>query len=258
MSPTNNLVDNRGTIVDEKILLSRNLADIMSSTIPNIQELLNSFPKPVITTKADGSPVTELDIAISQLIEAVVHQHFPAFTFYSEEKFSEWKFPLVALDPLDGTREYISGNSEWSVSIGLFGQESFEGEGWIYNPVTNEVFAQGKNTFAAKKTYSGEVSRSEWEKGLFTGRGSEKFHIGPKGSIAYKLGRLSQGHTDFVISLRPKNIWDIAGGTNLCHQAGMKFYSQGKEVTSVKNLYEPPLIWCAPELLPELLQLFPS
>ena len=76
------------------------------------------------------------------------------------------------------------------------------------------------------------------------------------GSIAYKLARLANGESDFVVSLAPKNIWDIAGGTLLCFKSGMKFYSQGKEVTKVQKLYQPPLIWSSSEVSPELLKLF--
>lgn len=250
-------MDKWDTFVDEKILLSRNLADIINSSLSDIHELLTKFPNPVITVKPDGSPVTELDLAISQLMEKLMLKHFPHHTFYSEENFGEWKFPLIALDPLDGTREYINGNPEWAISVGMFPQASWEGEGWVYNPNTGELFSKGLHSFQPKTRYCGEVSRSEWEKGLFTGKGNSGFELSPMGSIAYKLGRLSQGKTDFVVSLRPKNIWDIAGGTILCREAGMKFYSGGEEVTSVEKLYQPPLIWCAPAIFPELSKLFP-
>jgi len=111
----------------------------------------------------------------------------------------------------------MNGRSLWRV----FNTTHFEGEGWIYNPLKNECFTEaGPIPFAPKEAYRGEVSRSEWKKGLFTNRSTSKFALSPVGSIAYKLARLSNAQSDFVVSLRPKNIWDIAAGTVLCQQAG--------------------------------------
>jgi myo-inositol-1(or 4)-monophosphatase len=244
--------------VDKKLLLSKSLATVMKINLQGIDDLVRRYPRAEIQFKQDGSPVTELDLFLSSHIELLMMDHFPGLTFYSEEKYSDWKFPMIVLDPLDGTREYIDGRDEWAVSIAIFKTEEFKGEGWIYNPKTGECFDDAESEmFEEKDSYRGEVSRSEWKKGLFTNKSSEKFVVHPVGSIAYKLGRLSHKKCDFVVSLLPKNIWDIAGGTLLCHKAGMKFYSQGKEVTSVQKLYEPPLLWCRPELFSELSKIYP-
>lgn len=238
--------------------MKMSLASLMEKSLPAIQALVLRHPKAKIKYKDDGSPVTELDLALSAEIEKLMEEHFPGVVFYSEEKFSEWRFPLLALDPLDGTREYIDGRDEWAISIGVFENDSFEGEGWVYNPKTNECFDHPvKKAFRAKTKYRGEVSRSEWRKGLFVDKSNSRFQVNEMGSIAYKLGRLAFDHCDFVISLRPKNIWDIAGGTILSQKAGMKFYSQGKEVTKVQQIYYPPLIWCSEEIFKELSELYP-
>lgn len=226
----------------------------MIEHIDQIKSIVAFHISPAITIKTDGSPVTALDLALSEYVESVVKEEMnPALTFYSEEKYDIWKFPLLALDPLDGTKEFIAKRPEWAVSIGLLEAETFKGEGWIFNPMTDECFSEESlKAFSQKTCYAGEVSRSEWEKGLFTHNNGVTFKVAPMGSIAYKLGRLSAGKTDFVISLRPKNIWDIAGGTLLCHKAGYKFYSQGQEVSKVQKLYQPPLIWCHESLISEL------
>ena len=234
------------------------LAKIMVAELSAINDLVKRYPKAEIQFKQDGSPVTELDLFLSAHVETLMEEHFSGVTFYSEEKFSEWSFPLLALDPLDGTREYIDGRPEWALSIGLFATEAFDGEGWVYNPMTEECFDRPvKMPHVDKSSYRGEVSRSEWKQGLFTNKSSGRFEVVPVGSIAYKLGRLAYGKCDYVVSLRPKNIWDIAGGTLLCQQAGFKFYAEGKEVTDVRKLYQPPLIWCREELFSELSKIYP-
>lgn len=240
--------------MDKKLLLRPKLAQIMADLKNSIVELTQFHNEIEKTLKDDGSPVTQLDLALSLLLEKMSAKHYPEATFYSEEKFSTWQFPLVVVDPLDGTKEYIKKRPQWAVSVGIFLSREFQGEGWVYNPVTNELFNSDISTVnhVDKSKYYGEVSHSEWDTGLYKSFTSEKYSLKPMGSIAYKLGRLAGGKIDFVISLTPKNIWDIAGGTLLCHQSKMKFYSEGKEVTEVKPLYRPPLIWCHEELFEEI------
>lgn len=229
----------------------------MLSYMDRINDTASLHPVPKIEMKKDNSPVTELDLALSQLVEEIQKAHFSDHIFYSEENFSEWGFPLLALDPLDGTREYIDGRPEWAMSLGLFQDAQFKGEGWVYNPKSGECFSEAEpRPFSDKDQFQGEVSRSEWKSGLFTNYESTKFQIKPMGSIAYKLGRLSQGKIDFVVSLWPKSIWDIAGGTLLCQAAGLKFYAGGKLVTKVEKKYQPPLIWCREEIFSELSSAF--
>lgn len=245
--------------MDKKELLSPNLARIMVGATPEIHQLTELYPSARSIMKDDGSPVTKLDLALSELLEKTSLKHFPQVTVYSEENYSDWKFPLMAIDPLDGTREYIRARPEWAISVGYFESESFQGQGWVYNPLTRELYTseQPVLNFVDKDVFYGEVSHSEWDKGWYKNIKSEKFKLTPKGSIAYKLGRLSGGKIDFVVSLAPKNIWDIAGGTLLCQKSGIKFYSQGKEVTKVQQLYLPPLIWCFENSYSELSLLFP-
>jgi myo-inositol-1(or 4)-monophosphatase len=244
--------------VDKKQLLRPKLAKIMVDFVTPILDLVRKFPNATPSQKNDGTPVTELDLKLSSLLESMAESYYPEVTAYSEENYADWKFPLLAIDPLDGTKEYLLRRPEWVISLGLLESEQFEGEGWIFNPSTGEIFDSTKQLpiFVEKSEYYGEVSHSEWGKGLYRSFKNSKFKLSPMGSIAYKLARLANGESDFVVSLAPKNIWDIAGGTLLCFKSGMKFYSQGKEVTKVQKLYQPPLIWSSSEVSPELLKLF--
>lgn len=235
--------------------------EIISNITKNIiydidQEIKNS--KNNVQFKNDGSPVTDLDNTLSELIEKKCSKLYPHLTYYSEEKFSVWNFPMLIVDPIDGTKEFIANVPEWTVSIACISNENWLGDGWIYNPTTKKAYnITSIQSLKVKDAYCGEVSNSEWKKGLFTNKSTEKFKLRPMGSIAYKLGRLSAGECDFVVSLAPKNIWDIAAGVVLCNKAGYKFYSEGKEVTEVKQKYFPPLIWCHESIKDELFKIFP-
>src|SRR5690606_1920198 len=124
---------------------------------------------------------TALDLALSELIEEMVAREFgTAVTFYSEEKHGEWAFPLMALDPLDGTKEHVAQRPEWAMSLGLLLSDNFEGQGWVYNPKTGESFSEGKALPGKQKTnYRGEVSRTEWDQGLFKNMSTEKYAVSP-------------------------------------------------------------------------------
>lgn len=230
----------------------------MKNYVGEIKNLVQKYPEPIVEIKQDGSPVTPLDIELSEYFEKKAKQEFSDHTFYSEENFSRWSFPMFIVDPIDGTREYISKIDEWAISIGVIEDENWNGQGWIYNPVRDCIYnSESLKKSVVKSVYRGEVSRSEWKKGFFTNHKSEKFKLYPMGSIAHKLGRLSSGECDFVLSLTPKNIWDVAGGTVLCKSAGFKFYSQGKEVTKVQAQYRPPLLWCHESIALEIMVLYP-
>jgi fructose-1,6-bisphosphatase/inositol monophosphatase family enzyme len=87
------------------------------------------------------------------------------------------------------------------------------------------------------------VSNTEWDSGVY--RNYPDLVLQPVGSIAYKLQLLSFGLTDYVITLKPKNLWDIAGGTVLLNQLGYKLYHGKHELKELsQELYQPPLLWC--------------
>lgn len=76
--------------------------------------------------KADGSPVTEADIAAHRVILEGLARDCPALPVVSEEDAAH-RIPdpaerFILVDPLDGTREFISRNGEFTVNIALVEQ----------------------------------------------------------------------------------------------------------------------------------------
>lgn len=78
-----------------------------------------------IRSKSDGSPVTEADTAAELLILAELHAHFPQIPIVAEEAAAAGVLPadlgqrFFLVDPLDGTREFVSGRAEFTVNIAL-------------------------------------------------------------------------------------------------------------------------------------------
>ena len=91
--------------------------------------------------KADESPLTAADLAAHQIITAGLARLTPEWPVVSEEgahlpyaERAHWtRFWLV--DPLDGTREFLSGNGEYTVNIALI-QDDAPLLGVVYVPAT--------------------------------------------------------------------------------------------------------------------------
>ncbi len=221
-----------------------------------------------IGTKSDKTIVTEIDLFVSSLLKKKLQNHskYKGYNFFSEEDFDKLIFPSAVLDPIDGTRELAIGRAECAVSLALMNSpelSDLENYGWLYNPFSG--FSLDSSTpFVASNTKSiqnilGMVSRSEFEKGYFKDllNIDPKLEITPRGSIAFKLGVLASGGCDFVLSLSPKNIWDIAAGSVLCAQRGIKLYQNGIEITRLEKIHmKGILLWAPEELAAELCSKF--
>ena len=81
-----------------------------------------------VATKADASPVTAADEAGEALILAGLRELTPAVPIVAEESVAAGQVPEVGqglfwlVDPLDGTKEFISGSGDFTVNIGLIDQ----------------------------------------------------------------------------------------------------------------------------------------
>ena len=196
-----------------------------------------------VTMKSPNNPLTKADIECNNILIEAIRLHFPKDSIISEEISTEENknrnYPdrfhtnrVWIIDPIDGTKEFIDGVPEFAISIGLL-QDSELVLGFIYNPAKDFFVYGGKsmglvynNVPFTPKPYipisslsniSVSLSRSETKKGLFNHLNTiipqEKQWI--IGSVAYKLGLLAVGNYDLLLSLQPKNEWDIAGGAAL-------------------------------------------
>ena len=95
-----------------------------------------------VERKADQSPVTAADTAANDLIVTALSELTPDTPVVSEEGaqiLSEPDQPFWLVDPLDGTKEFIAGNGEFTVNIALIEQRK-PTHGVIYAPATDRMF----------------------------------------------------------------------------------------------------------------------
>ncbi len=217
-----------------------------------------------IQKKDKSDFVTNIDLEISSLIKKSFSDVIDlGFTFFSEEDFEKLIFPSLILDPIDGTRELIKEIPECALSLAIMWDSSIKSEkneAFIYNPFNGHTASTSTPYLNFFKPFQSEkllllISRSELDKNPQLFCDSKRMIVRPLGSIAYKLAILSQGLCDMVMTLRDKNIWDIAAGSLLCYRQGIKTYNAcGEEICDFKKiLVEGPLFWCRPELKEETL-----
>src|SRR5882672_3401700 len=76
-----------------------------------------------IDGKADGSPVTEADLAADRIIGEGLARLIPEIPALSEERAHLAKPPFEGsfflIDPLDGTKEFVAGRAEFTVNLAL-------------------------------------------------------------------------------------------------------------------------------------------
>jgi len=77
-----------------------------------------------VRQKADKTPVTEADLGAERIIIAMLGDAFPDIPIFAEELVEAEGLPpsaarFWAVDPLDGTREFVAKNGEFAVCVGL-------------------------------------------------------------------------------------------------------------------------------------------
>jgi 3'(2'), 5'-bisphosphate nucleotidase len=105
-----------------------------------------------VRRKSDGSPVSQADLDAEQLILARLAAIMPNVAVIAEESFEPRggavpeRFLLV--DPLDGTREFLSGRNEFTVNIALI-EAGRPIVGAICAPALNQIYLAGATAFRA-------------------------------------------------------------------------------------------------------------
>lgn len=194
------------------------------------------------TYKEGGSPLTEADSAAHDIIVAGLERLTPNLPVLSEESRAEpyalrrrWKsFWLV--DPLDGTKEFINRNGEFTVNIALI-EDGAPVLGIVYAPVLDVAYYGVKGTGAFKtapgsgpvpiKTagYGGGAvkvvaSRSHRGEGLeaFLKRIGEAELVSMGSSL--KLCLVAEGRAHIYPRLGPTMEWDTGAAQAVVEAAG--------------------------------------
>lgn len=235
----------------------------------------------IVQQKADHSPVTEADLAANRVIISALSKRFP-WPILSEESAdpgfdvrNSWE-QYWLIDPLDGTKEFIKGNDEFTVNIALIvrGKPVL---GVVYAPALDALYygSQETGAFVVRDNQTTPLNVREdpsdnWH--LITGRATpkprlERFiaqttirqvsHLGS----SLKICHIAEGLADLYPRLGNTCEWDTAAAQIILEVVGghlVDFDGQPLRYNENASLLNPEFIaigFLNPELIRTLKEL---
>lgn len=202
--------------------------------------------------KADDSPVTEADLLADQIICDALTRAFPNIPIVSEERqhhHSPYTEEFFLVDPLDGTKEFLARNGEFTVNIALI-QAGVSVAGVVGAPAQDALYLAGKGIGSFRRDKSGDMplrvknrcrgepvrvigSRSHAiaEMQAWLDQLTEPYVFMTAGS-SLKFCRIAEGAADVYPRFGPTCQWDTAAGQCVLEAAGGFVYTRsGADLT---------------------------
>jgi 3'(2'), 5'-bisphosphate nucleotidase len=227
---------------NDRNAIARALAEIALAAGPVVME---EYAKAAgAREKADGSPVTAADERAEAIIVARLQALAPEIAVVAEEACAAGA-DLVAperfflVDPLDGTREFIARNGEFTVNIGLI-EHGVPIAGAVYAPALGRIWFGGATAFAAVIDGDGLLpdacnalkvrpapaaltalasrSHADPQTEAFLGRLGVSERISAGSSL--KFCSIAEGRADVYPRFAPTMEWDTAAGDAVLRAAG--------------------------------------
>ncbi|NEU14013.1 3'(2'),5'-bisphosphate nucleotidase CysQ [Methylobacterium sp. BTF04] len=190
--------------------------------------------------KPDGSPASLADLAAETFIIAALARNWPDIPVIAEESsYDHPPAPMFFLvDPLDGTRDFLAGNREYSVNIGLIaGNRPIAAA--LAAPGLGRVWGAGTTAFECPiidgrpgdaRTVGVRPVPSDGPVALVSGRHSDAETMACLASLpvsrtrgiasALKFCLIASGEADIYIRCGPTMEWDTAAGDHVLTSAG--------------------------------------
>jgi myo-inositol-1(or 4)-monophosphatase len=224
-----------------------------------------------IWSKEGGSPVTNADLHVDQMLKERLGAARPDYGWLSEEtaddiaRLSQRR--LFVVDPIDGTAAYMKGRPWWAVSIAVV-EDGRPVAGVVHAPTLNETYVAtlgGGATLNGAPISASEVDDIEdcamlGDAKMFLDprwpRAWPSMKVETRNSIAYRMCLVASGAFDAAIALSAKNEWDLAAADLICSEAGAIATDHlGRAfVYNDPNPRAPSLICAAPALHPLLVE----
>lgn len=187
----------------------------------------------------DGSPVTAADRASSAVIIEAIREAYPGDAILCEEtadsaeRLSASRVWIV--DPLDGTKEFLAGNGEFAVMIGL----AIDGEavlGVVFVPDSDRLYAAARGigaTVEAEHEVQGlRNDTRHWPPRMVGSRSHADeltlrirdelgvSDVAPSGSVGVKCALIAEGKRDLYVHPAHLNEWDTCAPEVVLREAG--------------------------------------
>ena len=193
-----------------------------------------------IKTKNDNSPLTKADLISHEIICKALSKDYPNIPILSEESCESFSILnpnslFWCIDPIDGTKEFIKRNDEFTINIALISNKkpilgliyapaldqlyyAFKGEGSFFetNQITKRIIVKKANKdnfiFAVSKSHINDKTLN------FVNKFNNK--IIKKIGSSLKLCHVAMGEVCCYPRFGPTSLWDIAAGHIILNEAG--------------------------------------
>lgn len=206
--------------------------------------------------KDDKSPLTEADLKANEIICRKLEELYPNIPIMSEENKQteytirkDWEY-YWCIDPIDGTKEFVKKNDEFTVNIALI-HKTIPVLGVVYAPAIDEMYKakKGEGAFKNNQKLPLHTNPTPKEK-LFVV--ASKSHLSQetqefidnletktieqvsKGS-SLKLCMVAEGVADIYPRLAPTMEWDTAAADAIVREAGKMTYQFAKDEPLMYN-----------------------
>jgi 3'(2'), 5'-bisphosphate nucleotidase len=203
-----------------------------------------------VRTKGDGSPVTDADAAAETLIVERLRQLYPGTPVVAEEEMAAGVTPVAAsrfflVDPLDGTKEFLSRSGDFTVNIALI-EDGRPIAGVVYAPAYRLIYA-GREDQGARMAETEAGKARAWRDIAArppTGAGLAvlasrshmsaetkdfiaRFKVTDMSSVgsSLKFCRIASGDADLYPRMGRTMEWDTAAGDAVLRAAGGGVYT---------------------------------
>ncbi|MEA2875332.1 MAG: monophosphatase [Hyphomicrobiales bacterium] len=184
--------------------------------------------------KTGGSPVSEVDMAVDKFLRERLMRLAPDCGWLSEETEDDLirldSSRMWIVDPIDGTRAFLAGRTDWSISVALVENG---------RPALAAIFAPMQDALYLAATGEGATLNGAAIKATAGADFDSAHAAGPKPmlerlapvaprlvaepkvfSLALRLARVAAGTLDLAFASENSHDWDLAAADLLVHEAG--------------------------------------
>ncbi|MEA3491169.1 MAG: 3'(2'),5'-bisphosphate nucleotidase CysQ [Campylobacterota bacterium] len=227
------------------------ITDIAQSAGDAIMEIYDRDFR--VEYKEDSSPLTEADIKSNEIICSALEAAYPEIPILSEEnreipypEREDWEY-YWCIDPIDGTKEFVKRNGEFTVNIALIHRDT-PVLGVVYAPVLGDMYRakRGEGAFKNGQLLPLEINATPDE---YLRVVASKSHLSEetqafidqlaketnsieqvsKGS-SLKLVMIAEGDADIYPRMAPTMEWDTAAADAIVRESGKMSYQYDQKI----------------------------
>ncbi|MBL8895766.1 MAG: 3'(2'),5'-bisphosphate nucleotidase CysQ [Rhizobiales bacterium] len=216
--------------------------DVIADIADDLEIALNAVAKastlaldhwkrgPLHWDKSDGSPVSEGDLAVDRMLREELESERPEYGWMSEETPDDLarlgKRHVWIADPIDGTRDFITGGIDWCIALALL-EEGKPILAIVACPAREETFTarRGEGAYRDTQRLNMADNLNLGEATVIANR-SVLAQLGktsggaPRLALSLRLCRIAEGRADATVATTPKHDWDLAPGDLMVREAG--------------------------------------